>query len=193
MDVPDDMYYSDPGQDLLINLKKGYQLLDGAKSEQFVRFRYGYAEGDVGRVNAQKLFLAALLKQAKQSINISSISKIAGIALDNITTDIKLADSVYFAKNLLTVDLSKVSMMTMPGRSANNGLSYYVMYRNAALETVNKYLNVYNIDITNTNFDKNTVFCSPEQDNIYNVYYTKFSAGNIITADNPDIDLGRVY
>jgi len=38
-DVPIDMHYDDPTQDLHIHIDKGYQTLDGAKAEQFVRFR----------------------------------------------------------------------------------------------------------------------------------------------------------
>ena len=40
-DVPIDMHYTwDTEQDLYIDLKKGYQLLDGDKAEQVVRFRH---------------------------------------------------------------------------------------------------------------------------------------------------------
>ena len=42
-EVADDMYYNDPEQGLYINLKAGYQHLDGDKAEQLVRFRAGYA------------------------------------------------------------------------------------------------------------------------------------------------------
>ena len=39
-DVPIDMVYDDPTQDLHINLKAGYQKLDGDKAEQLLRFRH---------------------------------------------------------------------------------------------------------------------------------------------------------
>ena len=45
-DIPQDMNYDDPLQDLHIHLKKGYQLLDGDKAEQYVRCRYIYPTGD---------------------------------------------------------------------------------------------------------------------------------------------------
>ena len=73
MYVPRDMYYVDPYQDLYINLKEGYQTLNGDKAEQFVRFRYGYANGDIGRGDAQKLFMTAFIKKLASSISFTDL------------------------------------------------------------------------------------------------------------------------
>ena len=48
MDVPYDLQYSDPYQDLEIDIKAGERVLDGEHALQFVRFRSGYATGDIG-------------------------------------------------------------------------------------------------------------------------------------------------
>jgi LCP family protein required for cell wall assembly len=55
-DVPQNMNYDDPQQGLSIHLKKGYQLLDGDKAEQLVRFR-NYPMGDIDRTKVQFDFL----------------------------------------------------------------------------------------------------------------------------------------
>ncbi|MFR4477723.1 MAG: LCP family protein, partial [Ruminococcus callidus] len=44
-------------------LPAGEQTLNGQQSEWFVRFRHGYAEGDIGRVKAQRIFLAAAMEK----------------------------------------------------------------------------------------------------------------------------------
>ena len=44
-------------------LPAGEQVLDGTQSEWFVRFRHGYNEGDIGRVKAQRIFLAAAMQK----------------------------------------------------------------------------------------------------------------------------------
>ena len=56
VDVPQDMHYEDPTADppLYIDLKKGKQVLDGDKSLQFLRFRKGYKDQDIGRIRAQQ-------------------------------------------------------------------------------------------------------------------------------------------
>jgi LCP family protein required for cell wall assembly len=65
IDVPMDMHYEDKKQGLIINLKKGKQVLDGDQAVQYLRFRKGYAEGDTGRVKAQKEFVKEVFKQSK--------------------------------------------------------------------------------------------------------------------------------
>ena len=105
MDVPYDMHYEDPDQDLYIHIKKGPQTLNGAKSEQFVRFRSDYIQGDIGRVNAQKIFLTALFKQLQQSLTISTIPKLAEQAMRYVTTDLTVDEIVFYAKELMSVEL----------------------------------------------------------------------------------------
>lgn len=66
------MDYDDPTQDLHIHLKAGYQLLDGNKAEQVLRFRHNndgtsypssYGDNDIGRMRTQREFLKILMKQ----------------------------------------------------------------------------------------------------------------------------------
>ena len=64
MYVPKRLYYNDPAQNLYIDIPKGQQLLDGKKAEMVVRYRDGYADGDIGRLDMQKRFLA-ILNRAK--------------------------------------------------------------------------------------------------------------------------------
>lgn len=190
MDVPFDMYYEDPEQDLYIDIKAGPQVLDGNKAEQFVRFRSGYVEGDLGRVNAQKLFVSALIEQLKNNIDISTVTKLVDTAMKNVTTDIGINDAVYFAKAALGADLSSIQMMTMPGldarRYGNSGAWYYILYRESALDVVNSYLNVYNESITDELFDRNTVLTDSESEHLLKIYNSN-GDNDIYTADTPDI------
>ena len=55
------MVYQDPEQGLYINIPAGYQTLNGHQAEGFVRYRKGYSTADLGRQNAQKQFMTALL------------------------------------------------------------------------------------------------------------------------------------
>ena len=52
MDIEFNMKYTDPYDTppLVINIPKGHQVLDGKHAVQFLRFRHGYVEGDIGRV-----------------------------------------------------------------------------------------------------------------------------------------------
>lgn len=162
IDVPQDMKYHDPNQNLTINLKKGKQVLNGAQSEQFVRYRASFAQGDIGRVNMQKVFLAALFKTVQKNVNITNIGNLCTIINDNLTTNMSTTDMIYFANIAFKLNLKNVVMMTLPGQAApgSDGLSYYNMNRKAALEYVNDYFNIYDTEITDDIFDVDRVFDS---------------------------------
>lgn len=96
-DVPIDMKYTDKKQDLYIDLKQGYQLLDGNKAEQVVRFRHNqdgttysaeYGDNDIGRMKTQRNFLKAVMDQTLTPSNIVNIGKIIDIAQTYVKTNI---------------------------------------------------------------------------------------------------------
>ena len=192
MDVPYDMHYEDPDQDLYIHIKKGPQTLNGAKSEQFVRFRSDYIQGDIGRVNAQKIFLTALFKQLQQSLTISTIPKLAEQAMRYVTTDLTVDEIVFYAKELMSVELGSISMMTLPGEGARSasGASYYVMNRADTLSAINGYFNVYNRDITDEMFDRDYAFTAENYPAFEKVYFAEGSGVAVDSAD--DIDNGEI-
>lgn len=174
MYVPYDLHYSDPEQNLYINIDKGQQILDGDKAEQFVRFRSDFVEGDLGRVDAQKIFLSAFLRQLKSSFTLTTIPGLVSAAFECLVdTDIVIADAIFFAKNILSVDLENASFVTLPGyatrANVDSGAWYYVMARTDTLKVINEFVNVYGIDIADSLFDRNSVFTSGEAhiDEIY--------------------------
>jgi LCP family protein required for cell wall assembly len=59
LDVEKRMYYVDRAGDLYIDLQPGYQVLDGTKAMQYVRFRSD-ATVDLGRIERQHKFLQAV-------------------------------------------------------------------------------------------------------------------------------------
>lgn len=68
-DVPEDMDYDDPYQDLHIHQTKGYRKLSGSDVMQVLRYRhdtdihYGYPDGDLGRIKTQQSLLKAMIEQ----------------------------------------------------------------------------------------------------------------------------------
>ena len=168
--IPVDMDYEDPVQNLYIHLKKGPAHLNGEDAEGFVRFREGFVQADIGRVNAQKIFMTAFMEKIKSSIsltNLSVLNTLVNEVIKNLTTDIPAADFVYFGKNALSVDFSNIKMMTVPGDYAGGS---YVINRAATLQVINDYFNVYNTDISDAIFDKSRVFTNTESDAIHTAY-----------------------
>ncbi len=161
MYVPFDMNYYDPTANFTINLREGQQTLDGKMSEQFVRYRATYAQGDIGRGNVQKLFMAALFKTVQSKLSILNMNNVCTIIVDNLVTNLKPSDLIYFASKANTVKLEYIKFMTLPGGSftgADDGLSYYSLNREATIEYINNHFNVYTTPITDETFDPDNVF-----------------------------------
>ncbi len=181
IDVPFDMDYDDPDQDLFIHLKAGPQTLFGEDAEGFVRFRDTLVQADIGRVNLQKMFLAAFFDKLKGSVSITNVGLITELAnevVDNLTTSISVQDVIYFGKNVLGVDLTEITMLTIPGEGVSGKRSYYVINRADTLKAINTYFNIYDNDISNLIFDKKRVFTDPEQEVVEKAYYAESALMN---------------
>lgn len=203
VDIPADMDYEDKNQNLKIHLKAGKQVLDGENAEGFVRFRSGYLNADYGRMDAQKLFLTAMVKKIKSSLNIDTIAKVANEGIKNLTTDLSALDSVFFAKKFLSVDLSNINFVSMVVKDDKvsddthakyHSQWYVVMVRESALKMINDYLNIYNFEITDSMFDANRVFTTKKLCPYVNdLYMSKGTDANVKIADGIEdvIDLPR--
>lgn len=142
VDVPRKMYYHDPDQNLTIDLKAGLQRLDGNDAMGFVRYRSGYATGDLGRIDAQKIFIEALAKEVLRPSIITKVPSIVEEVFANIDTDFSMGEIVWLATEALHVDLEEgINIFMLPGYSQTVGLSYYFAYENQWLEMLNEYLN----------------------------------------------------
>jgi len=172
--IEKDMDYDDPYQDLHIHLKAGRQTLDGNQAQQFVRYRSGYANGDLGRLDAQKTFLVEAMKQMKAKINVESAAKMVLDVFPDVYTDMTIADSIGFFRLILeNRETAKLTMLTAPGQALwteKTGTSYYVLGRKALLETVNTYLNVYTTAVSDEIFDRERIFVLDGDDDFERIY-----------------------
>ena len=143
--VPVDMYYNDPSQDLYINLAAGEQHLDGQQAMGLVRFRATYAMADLERVNVQRDFVKAA---ADQWIGVKTIFKIPQLLAwygDNVVTDLKVSNLTWIATKLMSCKSENMQTETLPGTA---GPTYYVLDPAAVAEVVNRTCNPYEQDVT---------------------------------------------
>lgn len=177
--VPFDMDYEDPEQDLYIHLKAGLQVLDGKAAEQFIRYRAGYATGDIGRVEARGDFLKAVYTQTLQKLSPESAVKIAGSLISTVTTDAGADDIAFFAAMVYGIGPSNIEIKTISGSTVQNPKTgawiYYALNKKAALADINGAMNAFGEDITYDIFDKNAIFTDdPNGENPYisDYYYS---------------------
>ena len=165
-DVPIRMKYTDPYQNLYIDLQPGLQTLDGNKAEQLIRFRhnddgtgYGrtingefYASEDIGRIQTQQRFIAALMKKMLNKPSVDTIKGLFEVATDYMLTNISLADAGSFAAKITNVKLENIRTHTVPGNWIG-AVGRYEAYKAETMEIINKYYNPYKKDIPATNFN----------------------------------------
>ena len=148
-DVPQDMYYQDPTQNLHIDLKAGKQLLDGEKAMELVRFRKGYASQDIQRTKVQQEFLRALAKKVLSVSSLTKLKEFADVFSTYVTTDLTVGNMLYFAKALMQCDFDAMKTYTLEGEGTMiNGGSYYPLYAGKLVQVVNESFNPYDAPVT---------------------------------------------
>lgn len=171
VNIPMDIDYDDNSQNLHIHLKAGEQVLDGAKAEQFVRFRSGYRTADYGRMDAQKIFLSAFFRKIKSDFSIPSAIKLASSCLSHTKSDLSAADLVPLIRCALQVKEENIKMITLKGQSAKDekGILCEVLSKQYAIDLLTDYLLPRGGKSSDLIFDPNGVFTAPgEIDRIYN-------------------------
>lgn len=145
-DVPFDMVYDDPQQNLHINLKKGKQLLDGKKSHDFVRFRQGnpgykgYVMGDLGRIEAQQAFLRALVSQKLRPQYIFKADEIFEAVKKNVRTNYSAKDLIKHIGIIKDLTGEDFTMHQLPGVTATvGGVSYVICDEKKTQELLDEY------------------------------------------------------
>ncbi len=133
VNVPFRMYYTDPVQNLTIDLYPGKQVLNGRQSEMFMRFRInndetGYPNGDVDRIAAQKKFYEAVLDKVISGKTILKIPKILGIITENVKTDFTGDDIMRYIGKIPSFKMENVNILTLPGEGGYEGVVSYFFH-----------------------------------------------------------------
>ena len=152
-DVPSGMDYDDPTQDLHIHIPEGQQKLNGEQFVQLMRFRSGYAGGDIQRIDMQHELLMAVASQMISLKNIPNLSEVISIVSNNMKTSLSTENMLYYAKEFLKLDSSDIKFYTMPGNTNGSvfGASYVFCDIDAWLDMVNDCLNPWETKVTTEN------------------------------------------
>lgn len=167
-DVPIDMDYDDSSQDLHIHMKKGYQLLNGDKAEQVVRFRHNnngtsypteYGDNDLGRMRTQRDFLQAVVKKLATPSTLTKVNDFIKIANKNVTTNLDLSLAKDYAPYAVEFKAENLKTNTLPGTpELCNGVWIYTHDEKATKQVVNELFGSQNDETNQTseNDKKNT-------------------------------------
>ena len=135
--VPCDMVYTDPVQNLHINLKKGLRTLTGKQVEGLLRFRepntwtrevrQHYDGSDLKRIERLQDFIGVMVKQKLNVQYLPKLNDVINKVYDNITTDLPVSEMLKLARGLSGVSAESIQTAMLPGEAKYiDRLSYYV-------------------------------------------------------------------
>ncbi|MFG6319030.1 MAG: LCP family protein [Clostridia bacterium] len=164
-EVPIDMDYDDPTQDLHIHLKKGMQRIDGEKAEQLLRFRhnndgssypYEYGDNDYGRMRTQREFMKSTMGQVVQTKNLLKSKKILETVMDNLDTDMRIEDILPYIPYTVDLDFNNIRMEQLPGESELcNKVWVYIHSKSKTTELVEDLTNMLENGYTQSSTENN--------------------------------------
>lgn len=182
--MPGDFVYNDPKGKYSFTLSKGENLIDGRTAEIFVRHRKGYSLGDLGRLDAQKIFLNGLYNTAVKKIGLFDFIKCIGSIKGGIITDFSISDLLIMVlKHSSKFRDVELSYITFPGEAVctSTGKWYYILNKNASQKLL-----LAKIRSFTGNFDINGYFLdlgNPDFTRIYNsndIGYKEYSAKELL-------------
>ncbi len=150
-DIPIDMDYDDPTQDLHIHLNAGVQNVNGSEAEQLLRFRHNndgtsypaeYGDNDFGRMKTQRNFIMETLKQTLKIRNIFNAKNIIDTVFENIETDLVVDEVLGYVPTAVDINFDEITNYQLPGESKKcNDLWFFIADKdktNTLIEDLNK-------------------------------------------------------
>lgn len=124
--VDRDLYYEDPYADLVIDIKHGFQHMDGTTAGKYVRFRSDEL-GDIGRVQRQQKFLKAAAEQMFSIQNVTKVGSLLSTLEKYVETDLNTLTMIKAANSFKFFGDEKVKSCMLYGNfDDTSGVSYWV-------------------------------------------------------------------
>lgn len=132
-DVPQRIEYL-PGK----VLEAGVQTLTGEQAEWLVRFRKGYATGDIGRMNMQAAFLKSLMAAVKEKGRLNALNLLLR-HYDLVKTNMPLSKMLSYAGEAYRLEPEDISFYMAPGRGVmNRSYAVYELDGEGLVEIINE-------------------------------------------------------
>ena len=171
VEIPLNMNYDDPYQNLHIHFSKGLQHLNGQETMEAVRYRHDNADSpnymanqwytDVQRGEFQREVLMSLAKKVISWNSLTKVTAFLDIFNSYVETNLSPDDMLYFAEEALKLDLSTaIQQGSLPGRGDGvlkgykwGGSTNYIYHAEDILPTLNALVNPYTRDLTEEDLD----------------------------------------
>ena len=121
--------------------------LNGEEVLATLRYRYGYANADLGRVEVQRMVITECMKQWVNPAKLALLPDALDMVQQESLTDLNVNNFLWIGKTILT-GMENMSSDTLPGYpDMRGGASYFVLYPDQVAELVNQSYNPYTVDV----------------------------------------------
>ena len=178
VDVPVPITYFDAEGGTTRTIPKGVRKLGGREAVAYVRHRHGYAEGDLGRLDAQMRFLAGAVEALPNLKKTGALLTIYKKILPNLLTNLGEKDIM----EIMMVCLKKrsapcLSFTRLSGEACyTGGCWYYVLHRETVERMLQKEFSVH------ADFDAEGRFYDEQNEKMRNVYRARGIPYRVYTA-----------
>ena len=164
-DVPREMNYDDPAQNLHIHFQPGMQHLTGQQAMELVRWRKNNRGGggydDTGRIATQQSFLREAFKQCLSIRNWTKITGYVEIFERDVESDLTVGEMLWFARQAMNLSEDGFETCTAPGnyyasawsRTYRGYQSYVTLSAREIVQLVNESFNPYLSSVSMANLD----------------------------------------
>ena len=146
LNVPQDIRVKDNGEETFV--PAGEHHLNGEEVLATLRFRSGYYNADLGRVEVQRMVIKAAMDQWITPENIAKLPEMLEMVQNESITNMEANNFLWVGQTIL-LNLGNFKSETLPGYpDMIGGASYYILKPGAVAELVNESYNPYTTEIT---------------------------------------------
>lgn len=125
-----------------MGINPGIHTMNGDEVLNYVRFRKGYQNADLGRIGTQQDFIKQFIKESTKVKNLPKLPKVYMAMKPYLKTNMSMKELSSLALNFKSVDSSSLNSVKLEGEGVNlNGVSYYKIYPDSIENIRNTYLN----------------------------------------------------
>ena len=125
----------------------GDQHLNGEEVLATLRYRYGYYNADLGRVEVQRMVITECMKQWVHPAKLALLPDALNMVQEQSLTDLNVNNFLWIGKTIL-LGMDNMTSDTLPGYpDMRGGASYFVLYPDQVADLVNQSYNPHTVDV----------------------------------------------
>ena len=130
-----------------VYVPEGDQHLNGEEVLATLRYRYGYANADLGRVQVQRMVIKECMKQWVTPEKLALLPQALELIEAESLTDLTAENFLWIGKTILA-GMENMTSDTLPGYAdMRGGASYFILYPEKVADLINECYNPYTVDI----------------------------------------------